>query len=109
MAEIPEPRTPAEGAPPPPAPQAKANRLYQTAAWVVIVAGIVFVVSVIFFAGAYLSDDGWRGHHRHGPCMMHMGPPPMAPGPDFGPGPAPGPGNTRGGPGGGPHHAPPRP
>jgi hypothetical protein len=40
------------------------NRLGQTAAWVGIVAGVVFVVAVIFFSGVLLarsSDDfGWR-------------------------------------------------
>lgn len=40
------------------------NRLGQTAAWVGIAAGVVFVVAVIFFSGVLLgrsSDDfGWR-------------------------------------------------
>jgi hypothetical protein len=40
------------------------SRLGQTAAWVGIVAGVVFVVAVIFFSGVMLGssadDFGWR-------------------------------------------------
>ncbi|MEB3052055.1 hypothetical protein KV112_20300 [Mycolicibacter sp. MYC123] len=102
MSESPAPTVPA-----PPPPPAKPNRLYQAAAWVVIVAGTVFVGAVIFCTGAYLSDGGGRGN-PHGPCMMHGGPSPMAP--DSGPGwpgfrPA-GPGNGPGGPGGPPPSPP---
>jgi hypothetical protein len=39
------------------------SRLGQVAAWVVIVAGVVFVVSVIFFSGLFL---GWSSGARHG-------------------------------------------
>ena len=57
------------------------SRLGQAAAWVVIVAGVVFVVSVIFFWGLVLgwssgSHYGWhRGYYggHDGSCPM-MGP-----------------------------------
>ncbi|MEE6137823.1 hypothetical protein SKC41_16005 [Mycobacterium sp. 050128] len=39
------------------------SRLGQAAAWVVIVAGVVFVVAVIFFSGLML---GWSSGHEHG-------------------------------------------
>ncbi|MEO6793234.1 MAG: hypothetical protein ABI253_04915 [Mycobacterium sp.] len=109
--------SPAPNPPPPLPPQAKSNRLYQVAAWVVIVAGTVFVTAVIFCAGAYVSDGGWQGHHQQqGPCMMHHGPQmgsghgPAGPGSEPGwPGFRPaGPGNGPGGPGG-PPPAPPAP
>lgn len=58
-----------------------ASRLGQVAAWVVIVAGVVFVVAVIFFSGLFLgwssgSHYGWhRGYYggHTGTCPM-MGP-----------------------------------
>jgi hypothetical protein len=71
------------------------------AAWVGIVAGVVFIVAVIFFSGFILGahSGGHRGgwHHgggHHGFAMMHHGGPPMfqmGPGGDrprspFGPG-----------------------
>jgi hypothetical protein len=57
------------------------NRLGQVAAWVVIIAGVVFVVSTIFFWGLFLgwssgAHYGWhRGYYggRDGSCPM-MGP-----------------------------------
>lgn len=85
--------TPETPPPPPPPPVAKPNRLFQVAAWVVIIAGTVFVAAVVFCTGVYLSDNGWQGD-RHGPCMMHHHGPPMGPG--FGPA---GPGNEPGWPG----------
>ena len=83
---------------PAPAPVAARNRtprVFQAAAWVAIVAGIVFIVSAIFFTGYTLGrhsgNHGWHhGHKQH--AMMHhhrMG----------GPG-GPGGPNWRGGPGG---------
>ena len=70
MSETPEATT----APPPPEP--KPYWLYRFAAWVAIVAGIVFIVSSIFFAGVY-ANGGMRGHHcHHGPhhgAMFHEG------------------------------------
>jgi hypothetical protein len=58
------------------------SRLGQVAAWVAIVAGIVFVVAVIFFSGLFLGwssgiHNGWqRGYYggRDGYCpMMEQG------------------------------------
>jgi hypothetical protein len=104
----------AAAAPPPPASppppvvvpteeRPRRNRVTQIAAWVGIVAGVTFVVAVIFFSGFILgkhSDGG--GHHRGGPDresgMFHRGGPPMGPPHIFFPG---GPG-AQGGPGSGP-------
>jgi len=84
---------------PPPPHKHRPNRVYQAAAWVAIVAGVVFIVSAIFFTGFALgrnSGDGFGGHHRgHGemgsrsaPLMPGMRPDrPMGPGrSDMGPG-----------------------
>lgn len=96
MTETPEPRNQPAGAPPqlqPSPPWAKPSRVYQAAAWVVIVAGVVFVTSMIFFTGAYVSGGGWYGHHHRGGCMMGESPSPMGRGPNSGPesvGPGPG-------------------
>ena len=62
------------------------SRLAQVTAWVIIVAGVVFVVAVIFFSGFFLgrSSDGHHGWHRgyyggrDGTCTM-MGPGMMEP------------------------------
>ena len=70
------------------------SRLGQVAAWVLIIAGAVFVVAVIFFSGLVLGwssggHDGWhRGYSggRDGTCPMMggsggmMGPGMMGPG-----------------------------
>ncbi len=40
--------------------------LYRFAAWVVIVAGIVFIVTTIFFAGFKIAHFGHHGCHHHG-------------------------------------------
>lgn len=49
-------------------------RVFIAAAWVAIVAGIVFIVSVIFFTGMALGHHGHHGgfhhHHKHH-MMMH--------------------------------------
>jgi hypothetical protein len=71
-----------------PTTMTRPSRLGQVAAWVVIIAGIVFVVAVIFFSGLVLGwssggHDGWhRGYYggRDGTCSM------MAPGGMMGPG-----------------------
>lgn len=65
------------------------RRLYRTLAWVGIVAGVVFTVAVIFFAGLALgrASGGQHGWHRGyqsgqmapGGCPM-MGPGMMGPG-----------------------------
>ena len=74
------------------------SRLGQVAAWVLIIAGAVFVVAVIFFSGLVLGwssggHDGWhRGYSgRDGTCPMMgssggmMGPGGMGPGGPMGP------------------------
>jgi hypothetical protein len=46
--------------------------LYRFAAWVVIVAGILFIVTTVFFAGFKIAGHGHRGcHHWHHPAMGH--------------------------------------
>ena len=97
MSETPEPEfQPAAVAtapplPPPLPPQAKPPGLYTAAALVVIVAGILFILSVVFFTGAMVFSH----NHR---CIPH--------GVMFGPGAGPGPGPWNGpwgpGPGEGP-------
>jgi hypothetical protein len=134
MTQAPEPPIPPHPGPPPaaytaaPPLSAKHARLYQAAAWVVIVAGTVFVLAVVFFAGAELTGHGpqYRPHHHgvfapEGPAGPD-GPPPYVvfPGGPFPPGSGPGgpwgpwgPGMGPGGPGhgghGGPDEAPPPP
>lgn len=107
--------------PPPPAvvepPRAdRPNRLYQTAAWVAIVAGVVFIVGAVFFTGFALGrqsghDGGWRHHREDMSQFERRGGPPMMPMMPFGPGdddrrpglggPGMGPGMMPGGPGAG--------
>jgi hypothetical protein len=55
-------------APPPPPllPQYKPSRLTQVAAWVGIVAGVVFIVAVIFFSGFTLGRHSGGGHFGDG-------------------------------------------
>jgi hypothetical protein len=53
------------------------------AAWVGIVAGVVFIVAVIFFSGFFLGAHsgghrGW-GHGDRDFSIIHKGPPPMFP------------------------------
>ncbi len=72
------------------------SRLNQVAAWVAIIAGIVFIVGSVFFTGFFLgrhSGGGWH-HWRGGPEMAYRGGPPMMPGmgPRGGMGPGMGPG-----------------
>ncbi len=72
-------------------------RVFQFAAWVAIVAGIVFIVATIFFFGLMLGHAGHHGHHHHHAAWMHphrMG----GPGGQGGPGA----GGPAGVPGGGP-------
>jgi hypothetical protein len=68
----------------------KPNRLYRLAALVVIVAGVVFLVAVIFFTGFVLGrhaggGEGHEGggHHRQEMGMFHKMGPPMGPRPEF--------------------------
>jgi hypothetical protein len=90
--------------------ESRRPRLTAVAAWVGVVAGVVFIVAVIFFSGFVLgahSGGGHRGGHHGGGdrdfAIMHRGGPPMFPGP-MDPGPRegferPGPGFGPGGPG----------
>lgn len=71
-------------------------RVYQALAWVGIVAGVVFIVAVVFFSGFVLGRHSSPGyghfgsHQGRGVHFFHRpGLPPMAP--QFGPG---APGNT---------------
>lgn len=111
------PITPQEAAPPqfapaptvvgpyPPEPR-RSSRLNQVAAWVGIVAGVVFIVTVIFGTGFVLGAHSGGGHHRgggdRGGSMEHrQGPPPMFQMGPMGPMVRPGPGFVfPGGPGG---------
>ena len=70
------------------------NRLSQVLAWVGIIAGVVFVVAVIFFSGFWIGrvsghHYGWhRGYYncgQMGPCQTGTGPM-MGPGGMMGPG-----------------------
>jgi hypothetical protein len=118
MTETPEPTTAptavATASPPAQPPAGRPSRLAVAALWVAIVAGVVFIVAIIFFSGFALgrhSGGGWHhgygGGHHHDFGMFHhqpmMGPGgPMGPGmgPGFGPGGPGGPGFGPGGPGG---------
>ena len=70
------------------------SRLYQVLAWVGIIAGVLFIVAVIFFSGVYFgrASGGHHGWHR-GYQGGQMGPkgdmddcPMTRPGPRMGPG-----------------------
>lgn len=86
------------------AQEPKSNRVVQAAAWVGIVAGVVFIVAVVFFSGFILGKqsgpripnfEGPRPHHEMvfrdgppGPPMMRPGQGMEGPGPgNIGPGP----------------------
>jgi hypothetical protein len=63
------------------------NMLSQIAVWVGLVAGVVFIVAVIFFSGLYIGSRGYfdRGDHGNDCGMYHHGQM-MAPGGMMGPG-----------------------
>jgi uncharacterized membrane protein YgcG len=92
MSETPETATRPTTVATAPAAPAKPYWLYRFAAWVVIVAGILFIVTTIFFAGFRIAGHGRYGHHCHHHAMVQ-------PGVHRGPGGGPGSG-FRGGPGG---------
>lgn len=73
----------------------KAPRVFVAAAWVAIVAGIVFIVSVIFFTGMALGHHGHHHHHHKHHMMMH--PHRFGPGGPGGPGAGGPPGANQGG------------
>lgn len=67
------------------------NRLYQSLAWVGIIAGVLLIVGMVFFAGVFLGRAGGFGWHRgyHNGQMGPGGPMnecPMMRGGDMGPG-----------------------
>ncbi|OFJ53488.1 hypothetical protein [Mycolicibacterium grossiae] len=78
-----------------PAPPRRPSRVPMVAAWVGIVAGVVFIVAIIFGTGFMLGAHSGGGHRGHdgrpdgGEAMLHrQGPPPMFPmGPMLRPGP----------------------
>jgi hypothetical protein len=88
--------------PAPPAP-ARHSRVTQVAAWVGIVAGVTFVVAVVFFSGFVLGKSSGGGGHHRGPdremTMFQRGGPPMGPPHIFFPGGSGGPGFGPDGPG----------
>ena len=75
--------------PPPVSPQGDRgpNRVLQVLAWVGIVAGVVFVVAVVFFSGFFLGRHAggpgyghFGSHHGRGIHVFHRGgPQPMGP------------------------------
>ena len=68
----------------------RSNTLAQLAVWVGVIAGVVFVVAVIFFSGFVIgkhSGGDFGGRHGHGRGMYHeRGPSQMGPGGMMGPG-----------------------
>ena len=84
MSETPGPSTQptsVAAAPPPPPPPVKPPKVYTAAAWVVIVAGIVFILSVVFFSGALVLGYHYPCYHRYHHGMFK----PSGPGPWYGP------------------------
>ena len=86
------PTTPTLTAGPPPPPVSTRddrgpNRVLQVLAWVGIVAGVVFVVAVVFFSGFFLGRHAgtpgyghFGSHHGRGIHVFHRGgPQPMGP------------------------------
>jgi hypothetical protein len=86
------PTTPTLTAGPPPPPVSTQddrgpNRVLQVLAWVGIVAGVVFVVAVVFFSGFFLGRHAgtpgyghFGSHHGRGIHVFHRGgPQPMGP------------------------------
>jgi hypothetical protein len=81
MSETPEnPTRPTTVATEPATAPVKPYWLYRFAAWVVIVAGIVFIAMSVFFAGFKIAGHHhhhchhhWAQHHALGPGGMHHG------------------------------------
>jgi hypothetical protein len=82
MSETPEnPTRPTTVATEPATVPVKPYWLYRFAAWVVIVAGIVFIAMSVFFAGFKIAGHHghhgchhhWAQHHAVGPGGMHKG------------------------------------
>jgi len=78
MSETPEiPTRPTTVATEPATVVEKPYWLYRFAAWVVIVAGIVFTISTVFFAGFKIAHIGHHHHHHgwHGQHSLDQGGP----------------------------------
>ena len=91
------PTTPTTIVDPPARTRHESSGLYRLLAWVGIIAGVLFIVSVVFFSGFFLGkhSGGGPGHHFGGGMhFMHRGGPPhggpIGPGPWSGPGGQPG-------------------
>jgi len=77
MTEIIEQESETTPVPPPPPHKHRPSRVYQAAAWVAIVAGVVFIVGSIFVTGFVLGRHSGGGHgwqHRGHGEMSEMGP-----------------------------------
>lgn len=83
------PTTPTATADPPPRTRHAPSGLYRVLAWVGIIAGVLFIVSVVFFSGFFLGKHsgggfGHPGHHLgRGMHFFHRGGP-MGPWPGQG-------------------------
>jgi hypothetical protein len=74
MSETPEtPTTPTTVATTTSTAPVKPYWLYRFAAWVVVVAGILFIVSTVFFAGFRIAHLGHHGCHHHWAQQHSMG------------------------------------
>ncbi len=84
MSETPDPATrptPVAATPPPRAYEpAKPPRVYVAAAWVVIVAGVLFILATVFFAGAMVVGFSHHCHDRYHHDMMYKPGGPWSPG-----------------------------
>ena len=75
--DTPTVRTATATAPPPPSPAEvvhRTPRVFAFAAWVAAIAGIVFILAVVFFSGFILGHGGGHHgghHHKHHAMMMH--------------------------------------
>ncbi|REA02421.1 hypothetical protein C3R30_21975, partial [Mycobacterium tuberculosis] len=74
------PPSAAPPSPPPSPPPAPPPRLSRAAAWVVLVAGLVFPVAVLFFSGALVLGPGPCPSPRSSPPGLFRPVGPVAPG-----------------------------
>ena len=74
MTETLEKEPAATPVPPPPPRKHRPSRVYQAAAWVAIVAGMVFIVGSIFFTGFVLGRHSGGGPGGHDRGHSEMGP-----------------------------------
>jgi hypothetical protein len=79
------PTTPTTTVDPPARTRTESNGLYRVLAWVGIVAGVVFIVAVVFFSGFFLGKHSGGGFGHGGPHLgggmhfFHRGGPPGGP------------------------------